>query len=69
MSGVVISMHCNGYPGSDSPKGGRQKGSVWKMRKRERQGRLTPRSSVHSLKIRMTSHPCNKYEAFLFSKC
>ena len=22
----------------------------------------TPRSSIHSLKIRMTSHPCNKYE-------
>ena len=23
---------------------------------------LTPRSSIHSLKIRLTSHPCNKYE-------
>ena len=24
--------------------------------------RLTPRSSIHSLKFRMTSHRCNKYE-------
>ena len=24
--------------------------------------RLTSRSSIHSLKIRMTPHPCNKYE-------
>ena len=24
--------------------------------------RLTPRSSIHSLKIRMTSHPCNTFE-------
>ena len=27
-----------------------------------RRTRLTPRSSTHSLKIRMTSHLCNKYE-------
>ena len=31
--------------------------------KLHRRTRLMPRSSVHScLKIRMTSHPCNKYE-------
>ena len=30
--------------------------------KLHRRTRLTPRSSIHSLKIRMTSHPCNKYE-------
>ena len=30
--------------------------------KLHRRIRLTPRSSTHSLKIRMTSHPCNKYE-------
>ena len=29
--------------------------------------RLTPRSSIHSLKIRMTSHPCNKYEQIMLS--
>ena len=28
---------------------------------------LTPRSSIHSLKIRMTSHPCNKYEHITLS--
>ena len=26
-----------------------------------------PRSSVHSLEIRMTSHPCNKYEQIMLS--
>ena len=30
--------------------------------KLHRRTRLTPRSSIHSLKIPMTSHPCNKYE-------
>ena len=30
--------------------------------KLHRRTRLTPRSSIHSLKITMTSHPCNKYE-------
>ena len=30
--------------------------------KLHRRTRLTPSSSMHSLKIRMTSHPCNKYE-------
>ena len=30
--------------------------------KLHRRTRLTPRSSIHSLKIRITSHPCNKYE-------
>ena len=30
--------------------------------KLHRRTRLTPRSSIHSLKIRMMSHPCNKYE-------
>ena len=29
--------------------------------------KLTPRSSVHSLKIRMSSHPCNKYEQIMLS--
>ena len=29
--------------------------------------RCTPRSSVHSLKIRMTSHPCNKYQQITLS--
>ena len=29
--------------------------------------RLTPRSSISSLKIRMTSHPCNKYEQIMLS--
>ena len=29
--------------------------------------RLTPRSSIHSLKIQMTSHSCNKYEHTLLS--
>ena len=28
---------------------------------------LTPRSSINSLKIRMTSHPCNKYEQIMLS--
>ena len=28
---------------------------------------LTPRSSIHSLKICMTSHPCNKYEEITLS--
>ena len=28
---------------------------------------LMPRSSIHSLKIRMTSHPCNKYEQIMLS--
>ena len=32
---------------------------IFKLRRRTR---LTPRSFIHSLKIRMTSHPCNKYE-------
>ena len=35
--------------------------------KLHRRTRLTPRSSIHSLKIRMTSHPCNKYEQITFS--
>ena len=30
--------------------------------KLHRRTRLTPRSSIYSLKIRMTSHLCNKYE-------
>ena len=30
--------------------------------KLHRRTRLTPGSSIHSLKIRMTSHPCNEYE-------
>ena len=30
--------------------------------KLHRRTRLMPCSSLHSLKIRMTSHPCNKYE-------
>ena len=29
--------------------------------------RRTPRSSIHSLKIRVTSHPCNKYEQIMLS--
>ena len=32
-----------------------------------RRTRLTPRSSIHSLKIRMTSHSCNKYEQIMLS--
>ena len=32
---------------------------IFKMHRRTR---LTTRSSIHSLKIQMTSHPCNKYE-------
>ena len=32
-----------------------------------RRTRLTPRSSLHSLKIRMTSHSCNKYEQIMLS--
>ena len=35
--------------------------------KRHGRTRLTPRSSIHSLKIRMTSHPCNKYEQITLS--
>ena len=35
--------------------------------KLHRRTRLTPRSSIHSLKIRMTSHPCNKYEHIMLS--
>ena len=35
--------------------------------KLHRRTRLTPRSSIHSLKIRMTSHPCNKYEYITLS--
>ena len=35
--------------------------------KLHRRTRLTPRSSIHSLKIRMTSHPCNKYEQIMLS--
>ena len=30
--------------------------------KLHRRTRLAHRSSIHCLKIRMTSHPCNKYE-------
>ena len=30
--------------------------------KPHRRTRITPRSSIHSLEIRMTSHPCNKYK-------
>ena len=41
--------------------------------KLHRRTRLMPRSSIYSLKIRMTSHPCNKfiwtYHDFLSSKC
>ena len=37
---------------------------IFKLHKRTR---LTPRSSIHSLKIRMTSHPCNKYEQLMLS--
>ena len=32
---------------------------IFKLRRRTW---FTPRSSIHSFKIRMTSHPCNKYE-------
>ena len=35
--------------------------------KLHRRTRLTPRSSIHSLKIRMTSHPCTKYEHTMVS--
>ena len=35
--------------------------------KLHRRTRLTPHSSIHSLKIRMTSHPCNKYEQITLS--
>ena len=35
--------------------------------KLHRRTRLTPRSSIHSLKIRMMSHPCNKYEQITLS--
>ena len=35
--------------------------------KLHRRTRHTPRSSIHSLKIRMTSHPCNKYEQITLS--
>ena len=34
--------------------------------KLHRRTRLTPRSSIHSLKIRMMSHSCNKYEQIRF---
>ena len=37
---------------------------IFKMHRRTR---LTPRSSIHSVKIRMTSHPCNKYEQITLS--
>ena len=33
--------------------------------KPHRRTRLIPRSSVHSLKIRVTSHPCNNYEQIM----
>ena len=33
----------------------------------DRKARLMPRSSIHSLKIRMTSYPCNKYEQITLS--
>ena len=35
--------------------------------KLHRKTRLTPRSSIHSLKTQMTSHPRNKYEPITFS--
>ena len=35
--------------------------------KLHRRTRLTPRSSIHSLKIRMPSHPCDKYEQITLS--
>ena len=35
--------------------------------KQQRRTRFTPRSSIHGLKIRMTSHPCNKYEQITLS--
>ena len=37
---------------------------IYKMHRRTR---LMPRSSKHSLKIRMMSHPCNKYEYIMLS--
>ena len=41
--------------------------------KLHRRTRLTPRSSTesstHSLKIRMTSHPCNKYDYNISLQC
>ena len=33
--------------------------------KLHRRTRVMPRSSIHSLQIRMTSHPCNKYEQIM----
>ena len=33
--------------------------------KLHRRTRLTPRSSIHSLKIRMMSHLCNKHEQIM----
>ena len=35
--------------------------------KLHRRTRLTPRSSIHSLKHQMTSHPCNKCEQITLS--
>ena len=35
--------------------------------KMHRRSRFTPCSSIHSLKIRMTSRPCNKYEQITLS--
>ena len=35
--------------------------------KLQRRTRLMLRSPIHSLKIRMTSHPCNKYEQTMLS--
>ena len=35
--------------------------------KLHRRTRPTPRSSIHSLKIRMTSHPRSKYEPIMLS--
>ena len=39
---------------------------IFKMHRRIR---LTPRSSIHSLKIPMASHPCNKCELIMVSNC
>ena len=37
---------------------------IFKLHKRTR---LTPRFSIHSLKLRMTSHPCDKSEQITLS--
>ena len=67
--GVFVRGFClGGFLSGGSCRGGLSGGFVLEpLESMLRRTRLTPRSSMHSLKIRMTSHPCNKYEQIMLS--